>query len=320
MQSTQERGTNDIHFFQAWFPILELRDNIYLSKPLRKAALNYYHNMHRVHESIISTACFVGTTARMAWAEANADRDVENEFGKSVEQSTDDAVKAFWEDRWQRNLIAQIQLDEQYEGGPAQRFYGQSQNLMLKAMDRYPAFPLKGGLEATLSSALIHASAAMEVCLGEIWHAANALAAVKNRHIETERLRIYHLAQVMRGVSQENPKGGGLFKNFSSLAGSRGQYSVAFCRDSSDIDAAMSSYDLDALTLVRNLLVHKNGVPDEMFRGQAKGIPILDPLVALPPHRKISIEGQFVSSLLTSSLRAVKSVVLSVDQWLQRNK
>lgn len=310
------------HFFRAWFPILELRSNIFVTKPLRKAALNYYHNMHRVHELLLSTACFVGTASRMAWAEAMADWDTANEFEKALDQPTKEVRNLFWEHRWQQNLITQIELDNQYDGGPAERFYTQAGEYMIKAIERYPKFPCKGGLEATLSSSLIHASAAMEVCLGEVWHAANALLDLKGRHApaESERLRIYHLAQDQRGVPRERPKGGGLQKNFSSLGGARGQYGVAFWRDSSEVDKAMASYDLDALALVRNLLVHRNGVPDDKFRAQAKGIPILDAFASLSSPRKIVIDGELVSNLLTLSMRAVKDVVLAIDRWLQNNK
>jgi hypothetical protein len=315
---------DDAHFFEAWFPILEAKDLITVQKPLDKAAHNYYQNMHRVHESLLSTACFVGVAARMAWAEAMANYDVENEAAQGLELPSGELIDDYRSARSQHYILEQIRLDEEHEGGPTRRFYGQAGQFMLNAMKRYPVFPLKGGLDAILSSAVIHASAAMELCLKQVCKIActqpviGDRLALKKVDKDTNKPRIFHLAQDQRGVPRMTPKNG-LKGGFASMGGLRVEYALAFHFDSSDIDDAMASYDLEAVALVRNLLLHHNGCSDEQFRGQAEGIPILATARSLPDGTKIPLEGSFVSELLTSSLQAVKRVVISVDQWLQRN-
>lgn len=317
---------DDAHFFDAWFPILGAKAVLSVGPPLDKVASNYYANMQRVHDSLLSTACFVGVSARMAWAEVMAQYDVERKMEQSYESPDEDSIDAYFAARCNHYILEQIRLDGEHPEGAASRLYGQGGQFMLNAMKRYPSFPLKGGLEATLSSVIIHASSAMEVCLKELSETVCLQPVIQQRKRQitdkktarTNQSRIFFLAQDKRSVPRLLPDS--VRPSYTSLGGCRMKYSDVFDCDFADLDEAMASYDLDIVALVRNVLVHNNGMPDGLFREQAKGIPVLASAVALSDADQIPLTGKFVSSILTSSLRAMTRVILSVDQWLQRNK
>lgn len=84
------------------------------------------------------------------------------------------------------------------------------------------------------------------------------------------------------------------------------------------IDDAMSSTRLDALALVRNLIVHSNGETDSIFRTQAEGVPIINKFTK-PRCTKIPIDGKLTRQLIQGILRPVCALVQSTDQWVHKH-
>src|SRR5262249_796210 len=60
---------------------------------------------------------------------------------------------------------------------------------------------------------------------------------------------------------------------FITLTGIRRAYSSAFSKHYSAIDRALANPALDALSLVRNVIVHKAGIVDQRYFKDSKAVP-----------------------------------------------
>src|SRR5262245_14892449 len=116
---------------------------------------------------------------------------------------------------------------------------------------------------------------------GDLWEAAlNAhpdelakLAGKKegtreDRFVRLDRLQQhnYDLSKVMGTVLRQR-------YSFDSLKEARRAYSEAFPKGAIAVQAAISDRTLDALSLVRNLIVHKGGIVDKEFLERSPDLP-----------------------------------------------
>ncbi|SRR6266496_1324698 len=108
------------------------------------------------------------------------------------------------------------------------------------------------------------------------------------------------------------------FKNpgFKSRKRIRDTY-AAFFKDDTAIEKALQDHFLDALSLFRNIKVHKAGIADTQF---INGIAAID--VVTPPKRglkegdKIEIEGDIVQALIAAAIKPGETLAKSVDDWI----
>jgi hypothetical protein len=102
----------------------------------------------------------------------------------------------------------------------------------------------------------------------------------------------------------------GNFK-FSSLSGIRSAYSAAFdgskCRP---IEIALTCLALDALSAVRNLIVHRAAVADKEYVDAIRGVPGAPPLTLNQP---LILNGQIVCDLVSPVFERCVGLIRAVD-------
>ena len=98
----------------------------------------------------------------------------------------------------------------------------------------------------------------------------------------------------------------------------RDAYELAF-RGDGRVKNQVKQQSLDALCLLRNLLVHKSGRVDDTFREQCTEAHLTG-WAALPEKTQFQCTGKVISSLLPPTIKSGCSLVKAVDKWLAENK
>ena len=106
---------------------------------------------------------------------------------------------------------------------------------------------------------------------------------------------------------------------FTKLSDIREAYSMAFSEKIKEarvhkIDESLSEKSLDALSLVRNLLVHRAGYADPSYLRQAKSIPH-----APKPTKgkRLLLNGELACSLVNPVIDCSIKLIKGVDAWIQ---
>jgi hypothetical protein len=102
---------------------------------------------------------------------------------------------------------------------------------------------------------------------------------------------------------------------FTRLSSAREAYMKAFSEKSSKVDAAITSTSFDALSAVRNVLLHKAGVVDDQYVQQQKYLAI--PKAA--KGERVKLDGQNISDLIKPAISSSKSLMIAVDDWITDN-
>jgi hypothetical protein len=105
---------------------------------------------------------------------------------------------------------------------------------------------------------------------------------------------------------------------FTSLDNIRGAYSLAFSEklkgaSTSKIDAALSHPALNALSAVRNVIVHRAGVVDEDYLENAKSAPDAPQLKL---KDKLLLDGNIVRKLIEPTTLCGQELIGAVDAWM----
>jgi hypothetical protein len=106
---------------------------------------------------------------------------------------------------------------------------------------------------------------------------------------------------------------------FTSLSGIREAYSLAFSEKTKKvrttaIDAALSDRGLDAISLVRNVLVHRAGVADPIYREDAKSVPTAPKLEL---NEKLVLTADMARDLILPAILCGRKLLMAVDAWLK---
>lgn len=109
----------------------------------------------------------------------------------------------------------------------------------------------------------------------------------------------------------------GQFK-FITLRGTREAYSRAFSEKekkarTASIDKALADKALDALSLVRNLIVHRAEIADTTYEERAKKYPLAPQLRA---GEKLQLNGDALNGLIDPVLMSCVWLIKAVDSWL----
>lgn len=195
----------------------------------------------------------------------------------------------------------------------------------------------EGGLDAMLSSYIIGAWTIVETILGDLWESAlnvspSRLAALSGRPSRIRRnakadsnqskaefeTKTIGLASLQRHGFDVRAKMGTILRQkfeFSRLSGIREAYSCAFDKDTKELDRLLLDEAFDALSAVRNLLVHKAGMVDAAYLKSTNNLRVPKPLAGMP----IELDGEIAVGLIKPSFQCVASLILAVDTWIEKN-
>lgn len=102
---------------------------------------------------------------------------------------------------------------------------------------------------------------------------------------------------------------------FTRLSSAREAYLRAFSKKASRVETAIKSDSLEALSVVRNVLLHRAGeADDEYVKHQAR---LKLPIAA--KGEKIKLDGQNTAALIKPAIASSKSLMIAVDDWFKDN-
>lgn len=125
------------------------------------------------------------------------------------------------------------------------------------------------------------------------------------------------------GVLEESPTlfahtAGKKFR-FRTREAFQGTYSHSFQNDAV-IDGLLKNQALDAVALIRHLLVHKSGVVDAMYKRDSGGVPLLAEFASVKIGEPIRISGKSVLNMVNPALDVGYALIEAVDAWIARRK
>jgi hypothetical protein len=100
---------------------------------------------------------------------------------------------------------------------------------------------------------------------------------------------------------------------FASLDGIREAYACAFTERSAQIDRALIDKSLDALSAVRNVIVHRDAQADSEYIRKTKFLSSI-PKAEIGQH--VLLDGDVVVGLLKPAISAANQLLIAVDDWL----
>jgi hypothetical protein len=104
----------------------------------------------------------------------------------------------------------------------------------------------------------------------------------------------------------------GRFK-FTILDNARDAYAQAFWEDGGAILSAVSERSLDSLSVLRNVLVHKNGIADKEYESRANNLPLIP---QLKEGDRVQLDGAIVSHLFWPCCEHCLALIIEVDKWI----
>jgi hypothetical protein len=198
---------------------------------------------------------------------------------------------------------------------------------------------------ALMTSQIVGMWTAFEALAGDLWEAAldahpaglAELAGTRNRitkmaktrleksertkessEVEGQAIRLQDLHKLAQGNYDFSGAMGRLLKGnckFTTLTGIREAYARAFNEHAESIDKALSNQALDALLLVRNLIVHKAGVADQLY---VDGSNTVSQAPKLSIGQSLEVDGTMVNELVSQAFDCSRQPLTAVDSYLAR--
>ena len=103
---------------------------------------------------------------------------------------------------------------------------------------------------------------------------------------------------------------------FASLDGIREAYACAFTERSAQIDRALIDTSLDALSAVRNVIIHRDANADSEYVRKTK---FLSSIPKAETGQHILLDGDVVVRLLKPAISAANQLLIAVDDWLAKS-
>jgi hypothetical protein len=177
------------------------------------------------------------------------------------------------------------------------------------------------GAEGWLAAQITNTWTAFEAMAADLWEAAlnakpKGLANLSGRKHEKKEDRRISLSWLQSNNYNLSRKMGTVLKeqyHFDSLSEIRRAYSDAFPRTVPKVHSALSDKALDAISLIRNVLVHNGGIIDREY---LDGVAHLPPEAIGPLNSPIKLDGPLVGEIVGPVLKIGYDLVTSVDQWL----
>lgn len=146
---------------------------------------------------------------------------------------------------------------------------------------------------------------------------------IEQQKIVDKGIAIRTLHDITLGTYDLSSKMGEVLKakvDFTKLVGIRRAYSLAFDPKRIDktavdnIDDALSDIALDALSQIRNVIVHKSGVSDSQYEANCKSLPMM------PEARRgqpVLLDGQCVRILIDQVIAVCAKLLTTINIWLK---
>ena len=201
--------------------------------------------------------------------------------------------------------------------------------------------PTHKGFESLLLSYITAAWTIFETLAGDIWEFAinenpNLLAQLSGKANRlrksrkpinfdrnsdaTESNKTVRLSMLQLHQWDLSRKMGSVLKNrfeFARLEGIREAYASAFSEkeNSDDIDNALSDEALDIISVLRNVIVHRNGIADREYVDRCAYILALPKACEGEP---IAFDGQLVAHVIGEMLFCAARLFDAVDAWIAK--
>ena len=198
-----------------------------------------------------------------------------------------------------------------------------------------PPMPL--GLSAMLSSYLTSTWTAFETMCGDLWEAAVNTSPERLAHLKGERRRLMKGSQSRFQAEQPETKSvplnllqshrfdvkdkmGTILREsrfeFSRIQDIREAYALAFDRDSAKIDEVLTDKTIDALHIVRNVIVHQAGLADERYMKAKGNLKLPNAALGAP----LLLDGEIVVNMISPVIDRSKKLLDAVDGWLIKHR
>ncbi|MDB6120576.1 MAG: hypothetical protein JWO08_4357 [Verrucomicrobiaceae bacterium] len=183
---------------------------------------------------------------------------------------------------------------------------------------------IRYGVNGVLDSMVVSAWTAFEVMAGDLWETALNDHPKYLASLSSDGLKELKLSYLERNDYDLRKKMGSIHRDvgtykFQILTGEKGiqrAYKDAFHKDGDRVRAAISNKAFEALAVIRNILVHKQGKADRKFLKECKGLPGMEKWAALNEGDKIQLQGEDVGSLVSASFIGGCALISAVDEWL----
>lgn len=180
---------------------------------------------------------------------------------------------------------------------------------------------IHGAVEGLLKSVLVQTWTAVETLLQDLWESVlneqpKYLAALSGKGPSEKKIDLHILEKNNFDTSSIM---GTLLKskfNFTVLDETRKAYALAFASDREKIDAVLCDPSVDVLSLLRNLIVHKDGKVDERFKKESSGLAALTKISATPEGETVQFDGFMVAAFVPPVVHAACNLIKAVDEWL----
>lgn len=203
-----------------------------------------------------------------------------------------------------------------------------------------PAPQVTLGVEGMLSSLVIGAWSSFETMAADLWEVAlnrhpKTLAELKGKskrllkggeettkarevRLEVQQGKQVPLNLIQRYQYDLKSNMGTIHRerfSFDRLSGIREAYATAFESKTEKIDHALSSDSFDALSAVRNVLVHKAGKVDDEYAKKAQQFK----LPSAERGQPLLLDGDTVVSLIEPVIANSISLIHAVGEWILKN-
>lgn len=105
--------------------------------------------------------------------------------------------------------------------------------------------------------------------------------------------------------------------NFQKMESIQSAYKAAFTKHGKNVIDAISHESLKALSLVRNIIVHKSGVIDDMFYNASESISSLKSIRAQGIGRRIFLDAEDIIAIVIPAITQCFELLDAVDKWLK---
>jgi hypothetical protein len=161
------------------------------------------------------------------------------------------------------------------------------------------------------------AYSAFETMSRDLWEAAvnvcpDRLAPTGNIHIDRNLVKSKSDYDFTRRAGTALLKKGA----FQKLKGIRDEYENSFREHNGRINVALGNKSLDALSVVRNVIVHKGGTIDTEYQEGSRGLKAFLPKLRIA--QRLTVNGRMVAKIIIPAQQSGLELIQAVQSWLIR--